>query len=197
MDKVPVIETERLRLTLPEQDAAPRMVRYFLANREHHAPWSPVPPPGFFTEEFWRDRLRRNREEFAADRSLRLFLFARDAADGPVLGTCNLSEFVRGAFQACYLGFALDAGAVGRGLMYEAARATIDFAFGQLRLHRVMANYIPTNERSGRLLRRLGFVVEGYARDYLRIAGEWRDHVLTSLTNPAAVTGGDPALSER
>jgi ribosomal-protein-alanine N-acetyltransferase len=43
---------------------------------------------------------------------------------------------------------------------------------------------VPTNERSGRLLRRLGFVVEGYARDYLFIGGQFRDHVLTSLTHP-------------
>ena len=34
------------------------------------------------------------------------------------------------------------------------------------------------------LLRRLGFVVEGYARDYLFLNGQWRDHVMTSLTNP-------------
>jgi ribosomal-protein-alanine N-acetyltransferase len=46
-----------------------------------------------------------------------------------------------------------------------------------------MANYIPVNERSGRLLRRLGFTVEGYARDYLLIAGKWEDHVLTALAN--------------
>jgi ribosomal-protein-alanine N-acetyltransferase len=39
------------------------------------------------------------------------------------------------------------------------------------------------NERSGRLLERLGFVREGYARDYLLIAGRWQDHILTSLTN--------------
>ena len=35
-----------------------------------------------------------------------------------------------------------------------------------------------------RHLRRLGFVVQGYARDYLHIDGEWRDHILTALTNP-------------
>jgi ribosomal-protein-alanine N-acetyltransferase len=43
---------------------------------------------------------------------------------------------------------------------------------------------VPTNERSAALLRRLGFVVEGYARDYLFIGGKFRDHILTSLTNP-------------
>jgi ribosomal-protein-alanine N-acetyltransferase len=56
--------------------------------------------------------------------------------------------------------------------------------FGELGFHRIMANYLPHNERSGRLLRRLGFVVEGYARDYLYIHGAWRDHILTALTNP-------------
>jgi ribosomal-protein-alanine N-acetyltransferase len=38
--------------------------------------------------------------------------------------------------------------------------------------------------RSGRLLGRLGFVIEGYARDYLLVNGRWEDHVLTSLINP-------------
>lgn len=47
-----------------------------------------------------------------------------------------------------------------------------------------MANYMPHNQRSGNLLRRLGFVVEGYARDYLLINGRWEDHIQTSLINP-------------
>jgi ribosomal-protein-alanine N-acetyltransferase len=46
-----------------------------------------------------------------------------------------------------------------------------------------MANYRPQNERSARLLERLGFTREGLAKDYLFIDGAWRDHVLTSLTN--------------
>ena len=58
-------------------------------------------------------------------------------------------------------------------------------AFETLQLHRVTANYQPTNERSAKLLRRLGFVVEGYARDMLYMRGTFRDHVLTSLANPA------------
>ena len=31
---------------------------------------------------------------------------------------------------------------------------------------------------------RLGFVVEGYARDYLLIDDRWQDQILTSLINP-------------
>jgi ribosomal-protein-alanine N-acetyltransferase len=47
-----------------------------------------------------------------------------------------------------------------------------------------MANHLLDNPRSAKLLQRLGFVREGLAKDYLRIDGEWRDHVLNSLTNP-------------
>ena len=46
--------------------------------------------------------------------------------------------------------------------------------FGPQNLHRIMANYMPSNARSGSLLRRLGFREEGLAKDYLRINGRWR-----------------------
>ena len=34
-------------------------------------------------------------------------------------------------------------------------------------------------------LKKIGFTVEGYARDYLFLNGKWQDHVLTSLINPS------------
>ena len=49
---------------------------------------------------------------------------------------------------------------------------------------RLQANHVPENERSARVLERLGFEREGYARDYLFIGGRWRDHVLTALLHP-------------
>jgi ribosomal-protein-alanine N-acetyltransferase len=68
--------------------------------------------------------------------------------------------------------------------MTEALKVAINYVFIELNLHRIMAAYIPHNQRSGRLLKRLGFLVEGYARDYLMIDGQWQDHILTSLINP-------------
>ncbi len=62
--------------------------------------------------------------------------------------------------------------------------AVIAHLFKTLNLKKITANYQPTNERSGALLRRLGFMVEGSPRDHLCLRGAWRDHVLTSLTNP-------------
>jgi ribosomal-protein-alanine N-acetyltransferase len=113
-------------------------------------------------------------------------LFPERNLAGPVLGTVNFTQIFRGAFQACYLGYSLDHRLEGRGLMHEAVGAAIRHVFDVLKLHRIMVNYVPSNERSATLARRLGFVPEGIARDYLYIDGAWRDHVLTALTNPDA-----------
>jgi [ribosomal protein S5]-alanine N-acetyltransferase len=181
----PHIETERLLLTLPSEEAASRMLAFFEENREHLARWTPSPPEGYYTEKYWRERLQQARTEFARDQALKLVLFEREPLGpmGPCIGVCNFTNFVRGPFQACYLGYSLDHRFEGRGMMYEALTAATRYAFDHLRLHRIMANYLPVNERSGRLLRRLGFKVEGYAQDYLLIAGRWEDHILTALTN--------------
>ena len=68
--------------------------------------------------------------------------------------------------------------------MTEALGSALTYVFEELGIHRVMANYLPENERSAALLERLGFMKEGFARDYLMIAGRWRDHVLTAKNNP-------------
>jgi ribosomal-protein-alanine N-acetyltransferase len=186
----PALETERLLLTLGPPESAGRYLDFVLANEDHLSRWEPPRPEGYFTEGYWYRRLERCRDEMARDLSLRLALFRRGDPEGPVLGHVNFSQIVRGGFQCCSLGYSLDRRVVGRGLMTEALGAAIPYVFDRLKLHRIQANYVPTNERSGRVLRRLGFVVEGYARDYLFIGGAWRDHILTSLTNLEGATPG-------
>jgi len=184
--------TPRLVLALPPLELAPLYLRYCEDNREHLARWEPPREQGYWTDAFWRARLERNWTELATGQSLRLALFRRAegrsdpaaALQGPIIGHANFNQFVRGAFQATTLGYSLDHRHVGHGLMEEALREAVGYVFDALGLHRVMANYMPINERSGRVLRRLGFLVEGYARDYLFIDGAWRDHVLTAKTNP-------------
>jgi ribosomal-protein-alanine N-acetyltransferase len=175
------IETKRLVLTIPDVDAAPRLLAFAVDNKEHLGRWEPPPVDGYFTETYWRRRIEKNHEERAADQSLRLCVLRRDDEDGPVVGHVNYSNIVRGAFLACHLGYSIDRRAQGKGLMRESVAGANAYVFETLRLHRIMANYIPTNERSGRLLRSLGFAVEGYARDYLFIHDGWKDHILTAL----------------
>ncbi len=111
-------------------------------------------------------------------------VFFKAKTDGPVIGLCNYTQIFRGYFQACYLGYKIDKMCEGKGLMTEALQASIDYIFNGANIHRVMANYVPSNNRSSNVLKNLGFEIEGHAKQYLLINNRWEDHVLTAKTNP-------------
>ena len=174
----------RLRLWTAGPDDAGALLAFHDANGAHLAPWSPARPAGWGTLAYWQRRLAEDVLDVAAGRSVR-FAIAWREAPSVVIGQCSLTEIVRGPLQQANLGYALAADAQGHGVMTETIEAVATFAFDTLRLHRLSANYMPTNERSARVLRRAGFVPVGYARDYLFIDGAWRDHVLTQRLDPA------------
>jgi len=103
------------------------------------------------------------------------FLICR-TEDGAVVGAINLSQIFRGGFQNAYLGYYVGERYARRGYTTEALRLMLRYAFLDLKLHRVEANIQPENLASIALVRRAGFVLEGYSRRYLKICGRWRDH---------------------
>jgi ribosomal-protein-alanine N-acetyltransferase len=168
------------------------MARFLAENFAGHLDrWFPPVNGAYFTEGYWHERLAAWVDDYRADRGARFVmqLRARDggepALEAPLVGSCSYTNFVRGAFHACHLGYQVGREYEGRGFMSEALRGCNAFVFGTLRMHRIMANYRPENDRSRALLQRLGFAEEGLANDYLFIDGAWRDHVLTALVNPA------------
>ena len=179
----PRLVAERVVVRMAEARDAGEIVRYYKDNRDHLAPSRPLVGPEFFTESFWSSQVKANLAEFREAKSVRLFVFDR-ARPERVIGNVNFTQLFRGPAHYCVLGYGLDREYEGRGYMREALQTAIDYMFREHNLHRISANYVPRNERSGQLLRRLGFVVEGYARDYLLLNGRWEDHVLTSLINP-------------
>jgi ribosomal-protein-alanine N-acetyltransferase len=191
MTELPVIQTARLTLFVAGPADAERCVRFNRENAEFLKPWEPPMGPRSFDVTALRD----DRARAVGDaRSASAYSLAITASGGgpelPILGWCTFSNIIRGIFQACFLGYKLDRRSVGQGYMTEALTGAIDYMFKEARLHRIQANYMPHNQRSAAVLRRLGFTVEGTARQYLFIGGEWRDHVLTSLTNPDALFPG-------
>jgi ribosomal-protein-alanine N-acetyltransferase len=182
-DSLPTLQTSRIILRVPNGDDAEAMAKFASENREHFASSEPLRNESYFAVQHWSRLIRQGIERFENGGGLQFALFRNEEPESKVIGQCTFSGIVRGPFQAAYLGYGLDHREVGKGLMSEALGAAIHYCFTELNLHRIMANYMPSNERSGRLLKRLGFVPEGYARDYLLLAGQWRDHILTSLTN--------------
>ncbi|NJK31682.1 MAG: GNAT family N-acetyltransferase [Deltaproteobacteria bacterium] len=114
------------------------------------------------------------------ERFEKLLVFLRD---GEVLvGALNFNEIVRGSFHSAYLGYWIGAEHSGRGLMTEALGLALTHGFEVLNLHRVEANLQPDNAASRALVRKWGFVKEGFSERYLWIGGQWRDHERWALT---------------
>lgn len=179
----PRLVTPRLCLELASPAHAALHARHFVRNREHLARWSP-PLADVESEGYWSRALASAVVDFEAGRSVRLVALPRDAAADILVARIDFTQIARGPFQSCMLGFAVDREYEGLGLMTEAVAAAIDWLFDAMKLHRVQASHLPENERSRRLLARLGFVAEGLAREYLFIAGAWRDHVINARLNP-------------
>ncbi len=138
-------------------------------------------PKDHHTIESWKLRLKEQELLFENDRSVHFI--GSDETESHVIGSCSISSIVRGVFQACYMGYSVAERFEGQGKMKLIVSEVIDYAFIELKLHRIMANYMPSNERSGKLLESLGFEKEGLAKDYLYINGKWEDHVMTALLN--------------
>lgn len=180
---LPNIVTERLIVRMANRKDRDSILKYYSTNREHLAPFSPTFPQDFLTTAYWERQIERNIEEFYSDQSVRMFIFEQ-AKPGHVIGNVSLANIIRNAAQFCFIGYSLAEGKQGNGLATEAVKAVVGYGFKELKLHRIMANYIPTNEKSGNVLRRAGFTVEGYARDYLFLNGKWQDHIMTAIVNP-------------
>ncbi|WP_416043089.1 GNAT family N-acetyltransferase [Bacillus halotolerans] len=89
-----------------------------------------------------------------------------------------------GALQCAFIGYFLDKAHNGKGLMTEAVRLIVDYAFYDLKLHRIEAGVMPRNLGSMRVLEKAGFHKEGIARKNVKINGKWEDHQVLAILNP-------------
>lgn len=148
-------------------------------SRQFLEPWEPTWPADALTRESFQRRINRYVSDWRADAGYSFLIFRND--DEALLGGISLSNVRRGVAQAGTLGYWMGKPYAGMGYMTQALSLVLDFCFDDIRLHRVEAACLPSNEPSQRLLRRCGFNEDGYARKYLKIRGEWHDHLLFSL----------------
>ncbi|QHT61993.1 GNAT family N-acetyltransferase [Paenibacillus lycopersici] len=178
------LHTKRLVLQVVDETDAERVLAFFARNREALAEWEPARNEAFYTLDTQRQLIRQDLQSLQGGQRVSFWLSLAGDPDGELIGTASVSNIVRGAFQSCHLGYRMDEKHRSQGYMTEALSHLIAFAFDRLNLHRIEANIMPRNAPSLKVCERLGFRREGLARDYLRIAGQWEDHVHMVLLHP-------------
>jgi len=79
------------------------------------------------------------------------------------------------------IGYALSPDYWGKGYMFETINRIVRFGFDEMNLHSIEANVNPLNERSLKVLERVGFKKEAHFRENYLFNGEFLDSIIYSL----------------
>lgn len=175
-------ETERLVLKVLDKSYAGMVLDYYLRNKSFLEEWEPSKDEKFYVKQYHKKQLEKELSDIENDRSFRLWIFKKQD-EGRIIGSVGFNNIVKGAFLSCHLGYKLDKDEINKGYMTEAIDKGIDIMFNRFGLHRIEANIMPKNKRSLRVVEKLGFYNEGLAYKYLKINGNWEDHIHMVLLN--------------
>ena len=169
-----ILRGENIYLRAPRRRDQRQWMDVRRVSREFLQPWEPTWPTDGAEKAAFRRRLRRFTEDWHSGDSYPFFILHRETDD--LLGGITLSNLRRGVTQAATVGYWMGLPYARHGHMAEAVSLVLDYAFDDLRLHRVEAACLVHNEPSSNLLLKIGFTEEGVARQYLCIDGRWQDH---------------------
>jgi ribosomal-protein-alanine N-acetyltransferase len=150
-------------------------------NREFLAPWEPRRDESFYTIPGQQALIETVLEQHGRGYTVPHTILY----DGQIVGRITLNDIVRGPFQSCNVGYWVVPAFNGRGVASAAVAHMAELAFVHLGLHRLQAGTLVHNLASQRVLERNGFARFGLAPKYLKIAGEWQDHILFQRLAPA------------
>jgi len=100
--------------------------------------------------------------------------------EGALCGTLGCHP-IDWANRNCSIGYWLDAGRQGKGLMSRCCSALLDYLFHDLFLHRVTIRCGTRNNRSCAIPERLGFLREGVVREAEWVNDRWIDLVIWGM----------------
>ena len=171
------LHTPRLLLRRFRADELPEYVRVHTISAELYRPFSPWSDEAI--EARFEHDLARSDAEWADGSGAR---FVAQLPDGRHAAYVNVGHVYRRVFQNCMIGWRANVEVLNRGYATEAVSTVLSYTFAPepegLGLHRVQAAIMPANAASLRLAEKCGFRREGLALKYLKIAGDWQDHVL-------------------
>lgn len=162
----PVIETNRLCLRKMQKKDAADMYEY-ASRREvtEYLLWEP------HESEFYTHRyLSYIQSRYRAGDFYDWAVVWRKS--NKMIGTCGFTRLNIEANSA-EIGYVLNPDFWGHGIAPEAVVAVMRYGFSELRLHRIEARYMLGNDRSRRVMEKIGMQFEGIGRDSMHVKGKY------------------------
>lgn len=157
-------------------DEAAKSLQFYRKNKGTFDCYEIEKPEGFYTLDFQQKLLTAEYENFQKGISLRYFLFDERFPDD-IIGCISFFNIKHGDFEQCVTGYKIDEEyrRLGYGAkMLSLATYIVTHEFG---IHRIEAYIMPSNKPSVLLAEHCGYEPEGIAKGYVRLNGEWTDHL--------------------
>lgn len=164
------------------------------SNRSWLEPWEARDPESKVSLSFsqWIDFLRQSEQCGSGV----VFVMETQAQ---LVGQISLEAVCYGSMRTATVGYWVDQKHIGHGFAPLAVCMLADWAFFASEgphLHRIEADILPENERSLRVVRKLGMHEEGIRRNYIFVGNSWRDHLTFSLLSDDCQEGVLSKLSK-
>lgn len=171
-----LLESADLILQISNKKLAKNIAEYYLRNKMFLEEFQTKRDDAFYGEKYQRKSLKLEIKKAAKNECFRYYISTK-SQPRQIIGVIALNDIIWGCFRSCFLGYSLDSQLLCRGYMTQAVTALMNMAFEELKLHRIEANVMPRNKASLRVLEKCGFENEGISKKYLKINGEWQDHI--------------------
>ncbi len=177
-----IFETKEFYLKLITEEDTQALLDFELRNRAFFTKTSPTRSEAFFTLEgkraFVKSQIQAHKDNLAHS-------FCMFTHDNQLIAWVSLFEILDvPSINSCFLGYRIDEAYQGKGYTSEAVKLICDYAFKELKLHRIEAGVLVDNYGSQRVLEKNGFIQEGLNRKNVQINGVWEDHYIYGLLNP-------------
>ena len=169
------IITERLIVRPSDVSMAEALADYYARNREFFSNYEPKFIDVFYTADYQHKALENEMKNMENASSLYYYFYLKEDPE-KIIGTISFSRLRKEPYRSTVFGYNLDEKYQGHGYCTEACKASIEHVLENYNIHRIDARAMVTNEKSQKVLERLGFEREGIERASIRIGGEFRDH---------------------
>jgi [ribosomal protein S5]-alanine N-acetyltransferase len=162
-----------------EDEDAESLLDLHLRNGEFFQKYSPTFGGDYYKLDSKCNYISNSRKQREEDKAYAFGIYLKD--NGALIGDVSLYRISRGSLQRCLIGYSLDKQHNGSGYMTEAVSLAVEFAFNELKLHRVEAGVMLNNIGSMRVLEKAGFHREGIEQKGVKINGQWEDHQIFAI----------------
>lgn len=174
-------ETERMYLKVLNEKDAPLVLNFYEKNLAEFAKYEPIPEKEVHLLSYQAKNMQYEYAAFCQGKMARYYMFLKD---NPfiIIGTISYRNIHYTYKRTCEIGYKLDKDFRHNGYMSEA----IDFLDNEIfksGIHRIEAYILPSNEKSYRMLERIGYEREGLLHDKAFLNGEYKDNYIYARIN--------------